>query len=160
MTINWTVVSTLTEMVGALVVVVSLWYVGVQIRQNTRAALATSRQGLLAADLGLITDYITHGIDPHLIGDDVQLSPLDERRFTWIVIKAIRIREFAWHQLQCGSLDEASWESYMAPIPGIFSTQRAKAILDFYTGNPEFMKILRTRAMLAPPSPPPAGGVA
>ena len=95
MTINWTVVSTLTDIVGALVVVVSLWYVGVQIRQNTRAALATSRQGLLAADLGLITDYITHGIDPHLIGDDVQLSPLDERRFTWIVIKAIRIREFA-----------------------------------------------------------------
>lgn len=160
MTINWTVVSTLTEMVGALVVVVSLWYVGVQIRQNTRAALATSRQGLLAADLGLITDYITHGIDPHLVGDDVQLSPLDERRFTWIVIKAIRIREFAWHQLQCGSLDEASWESYMAPIPGIFSTQRAKGILDFYTGNPEFMKILRARAMLASPSSPPAGGVA
>jgi uncharacterized membrane protein len=95
MTIDWTVVSTLTDIVGALVVVVSLWYVGIQIRQNTKAALATSRQGLLAADLGLITDYITHGIDPHLIGDEVQLSPLDERRFTWIVIKAIRIREFA-----------------------------------------------------------------
>jgi hypothetical protein len=163
MTVNWTVVSTLIELVGALVVVVSLWYVGRQIRQNTQAALASSRQGLLAADLGLISDYITHGIDPHLIGDDVSLSALDERRFTWIVIKAIRIREFAWHQLQCGSLDEASWESYMAPVPGIFSTERAKKILDFYTGNPVFMAILRARAAKAvanetpTPVPPTAG---
>ena len=74
------------------------------------------------------------------------MSPEDHRRFVWIVIKAIRIREFAWHQYRSGILDEQTWQSYMAPVPGIFSTQRAKAVLDFYTGSPEFMKVLRSHA--------------
>ena len=139
---NWTAISTISEVLGTAVVVVTLCYVAVQIRQNTKATLATSRQNLLEADLGLISDFIATDIDPHLIGDDVELSPQEMRRFTWIVIKAIRIREFAWHQYKSGSLDEETWQSYMAPVPGIFSTERAKAVLDFYTGSDEFMKIL------------------
>lgn len=83
---------------------------GAQIRQNTKAVLAHSRQGLLNADLGLISDDIDHVMDPHLIGDEMQLTPEDERQFTWIVTKAIRIREFAWHQYTSGSLGEA-WGS-------------------------------------------------
>ena len=139
---NWTAISTISELVGAVVVVVSLWYVAVQIRQNTKAALASSRQGLLDADLGLISDYMNYALDPHLIGDEVELTPEDERRFTWMVVKALRIREFAWHQYKSGTLDEESWRSYMAPVAGIFSTERAKTILKFYTGSPGFMQLL------------------
>ena len=143
---NWTAISTIGELVGLLVVVVTLVYVAIQVRQNTSAILAASRQSLLDGDLGLISDYIEHAIDPHLVLDDAKLTPEDERRFTWIVIKAIRIREFAWHQYRSGSLDEETWQSYMAPVPGIFSTRRAKAILDFYTGSPGFMQVLRAHA--------------
>ncbi len=145
---NWTAVSTVIELVGVIVVVVSLWYVAVQIRQNTNAQVATTRQGMLDADVGLISDFIEYGIDPHLIGDEVELSGKDERRFTWMVIKAIRIREFAWHQYQEGNLDEESWQSYMAPVPGIFSSARARAILDFYTGSERFLQVLREHAGL------------
>lgn len=142
MTVNWEAISTISDLIGAIVVVVTLGYVAMQIRQHTHAIVANSRQGMLAADLGLLSDFIDHAIDPHLIGDEVVLTPEDERRFTWIVIKAIRIREFAWHQYKAGNLDEDSWKSYMAPVPGIFSTKRARAILDFYTGSPEFTKVL------------------
>lgn len=97
MTMNWEAISTISDIVGAIVVIVTLCYVAVQIRQNTNAIVANSRQKMLDADVGLISDFIGFAIDPHLIGDEVQLAPEDERRFTWIVIKAIRIREFAWH---------------------------------------------------------------
>jgi hypothetical protein len=30
----------------------------------------------------------------------------------------------------------------MAPVAGIFSTERANAVLQFYTGSPEFMQLL------------------
>lgn len=146
---NWTVISTVGELAGLLVVIVTLFYVALQVKQNTNAILAASRQSMLDADIGLITNYIEYAIDPHLITDDMELSPEDHRRFVWIVIKAIRIREFAWHQYQSGILDEQTWQSYMAPVPGIFSTQRAKAVLDFYTGSPEFMKVLRSHALPA-----------
>jgi hypothetical protein len=142
MTVDWAAVSAVAEVIGVVVVVVSLVFVGLQVRQNTRAIETNSRQGILDADLALISGYITHSVDPHLIGDDVKLSPEDERRFVWMLIKAIRIREFAWQQYRAGMLDEESWLSYMAPVAGMFSTARGKVVLDFYTGNPAFMKVL------------------
>jgi hypothetical protein len=113
-----------------------------QIRQSTHAILANSRQTLLDADLALISTFITHAIDPHLIGDEVKLTPEDERRFVWLLVKAIRIREFAWHQYTAGNLDEKSWQSYMTPVASMFATERAKGVLSFYTGSPEFAKVL------------------
>jgi hypothetical protein len=150
-TINWEAVSTISDLIGAIVVVVTLGYVAAQIRQNTNAIVANSRQGMLDADVSLFGDFMSYAIDPHLIGDEVTLTPEDERRFTWIVIKAIRIREFAWHQYKAGNLDEESWQSDMAPVPGIFATKRAQAVLDFYTGSPEFTKVLADRVSAAKP---------
>jgi len=142
MTLNWEAISTVSELVGAVAVIVTLVYVAVQIRQNTNAIVANSRQGMLDADLGLITDFVTHAIDPHLLSDDDKLTPEDERRMVWLLIKALRIREFAWHQYKSGNLDEKSWQSYMAPVAGLFATERSKSVLKFYTGSPEFAKVL------------------
>ena len=142
MILDWVAISAVAEVLGVVAVVVSLVFVGLQVRQNTRAVQSSSRQGLLDADLALIAGYISHSVDPHLIGDDVKLTPEDERRFVWLLIKAIRIREFAWQQYKAGMLDEESWLSYMAPVAGMFSTARGKVVLGFYTGNPAFMKIL------------------
>jgi hypothetical protein len=91
---NWPAISTVSDLIGAIVVVVTLCYVAVQLRQNT---------------------------------------------------KAIRIREFAWHQYKAGSLDEESWQSYMAPVAGLFSTKRARGVLEFYTGSPEFLRLIAER---------------
>lgn|SRR6478672_6361292 len=153
---NWSIVSTIVDLVSVVGVIATLGYLAVQIRENTRATLAASRQGVIDSELGLLSDYIDHAIDPHFITDEMVLSPEDERRFTWIVIKALRIREFQWHQYIAGSLDEASWQSYMAPVPGIFASERAKAILQFYVGSPGFMQVLHDRlGSAAPPVPPP-----
>ncbi len=146
MTMNWTAISAIGDLVGVLAIIASLVYVALQVRQNTRAILGNSRQCLLDADLVLISGYIEYAIDPHLIGDEVDLTPADHRRFVWTVIKAIRIREFAWHQYQSGSLDEETWQSYMAPVAGIFSSNRAKAVLQFYTGSSESLQTLTDRA--------------
>ena len=141
MTVNWTAIGTISELVGAIAVVVTLGYVAVQIRQNTNAILANSRQTLLEADLGLISDFLAHALHLEVFPDGVELTPENERRFMWLLIKALRIREFAWHQYKAGNLDEKSWQSYMAPVAGLFATERSKAILNLYTGSPEFMQV-------------------
>ncbi len=145
MGVNWEAVSAISEVLAMIAVVVSLWYVAAQLRQNTKAIKANSRLGMLDSDLGLISEFITHAVDPHLVGDHVKLSREDERRFTWLVVKALRIREFAWHQYQDGLMDESTWQSYMAPIPGIFSTRRARSVLNFYTGDKRFMEQVQAR---------------
>ena len=145
MQFNWAAISASSDLLAAIAVVLSLWYVAAQLRQNTKAIVANSRQGLLDADLALITGFIDHALDPHLISDEVVLLPEDERRIVWMVVKALRIREFAWHQYKSGILDEPTWNSYMEPVPGIFTTERAQAILNFYTGNKEFLEDVRAR---------------
>ncbi len=120
----------------------TLGYVAVQIRQSTHAILANSRQTLLEADLGLISDFFSHALHLEIFPDNAQLTPEDERRFMWLLIKALLIREFAWHQYKAGNLDEKSWQSYMAPVAGLFATERSKAVLNLYTGSPEFMQVL------------------
>ncbi len=90
---NWSIVSTIIDLVSVVGVIATLGYLAVQIRENTRATLAASRQGVIDSELGLLSDYIDHAIDPHFITDEMVLLPEDERRFTWIVIKALRIRE-------------------------------------------------------------------
>lgn len=147
---DWTAIAAVSGLVQTAVVVASLWYVARQLHKSTEAMVASARQNVLDADLGLISDYITYTIDPHLIGDDVKLSPEDERRMTWILVKAIRIREWAWHQYRAGGLDEDSWQSYMAPVPGLFSTARARRVLEFYTGNDEFIALLKARVPIEP----------
>lgn len=138
MNLDWTAIASISEVVAAIAVVVSLWYVAAQLRQNTSAIIASSRHGMLDADLQLISLFMTHGVDPHLIDDKVKLSPVDERRITWMVVMALRIREFAWNQYRDGKLDDATWQSYMEPVAGIFSTARARSALDFYVGDPDF----------------------
>lgn len=142
MTIDWAAVSTIVDIVGILIVVATLFFLAAQVRQNTNAMLANSRQSLLNGDLELISEYMSFSVDPHLIGDDVELKAEDERRFVWLLVKAIRIREFAWHQYKAGSLDEKTWLSYMAPVGEMFSTRRAQAVLQFYSGSPEFAVVL------------------
>nr|WP_298926985.1 hypothetical protein [uncultured Erythrobacter sp.] len=142
---NWAAVSAASDILAAIAVVASLCFVAVQLRQNTKAIVANSRQGLLDADLGLISGFIDHALDPHLIGDCDELSPENERRLTWMVVKALRVREFAWHQYRSGILDEQTWQSYMEPIPGIFSSERARSVLEFYTGNKDFLNEVRAR---------------
>jgi hypothetical protein len=55
------------------------------------AILANSRQTLLDADLALVSAFVTQAVDTHLIGDEVKLTPEDERRFIWLLVSAIRM---------------------------------------------------------------------
>lgn len=153
MQLNWAAISAVSDILAAIAVVASLWFVASQLSQNTKAIIANSRQGLLDADLGLISGFIDHALDPHLISDSDELTPENERRVTWMVVKALRVREFAWHQYKSGILDEQSWQSYMEPVPGIFTSERARSVLEFYTGDEAFLEEVRARISASDDSP-------
>lgn len=140
---DWTAIAAVSGLVQTIVVVVSLSYAIVQLRQNTKTMIASSLQEILESDIGLISDYMQQGLDPHSIRDDEALSPQAERMFLWQVVKVMKIREYAWHQFRNGTLDAESWETLTAPLPTIFATKRARAVLDFYTGHPEFLLFMK-----------------
>lgn len=148
--VDWAVISAISDLVQSIVVVASLWYVIVQLRQSTKALMASSLQEVLESDIGLISDYMQQRIDPHLTSDDESLSPDAERLFMWQVVKVLKIREYAWHQFRTGTLDGESWATLTAPLPTIFATRRARAVLDFYTGHPDFIMFVRQQLSQLP----------
>lgn len=122
----------------------TLLYLTVETRQNTNALLATSRQAALDSDLDFLSDSLQF---PMLFerADAPDLSTEDAARFSLMLIRYLRIREFAWAQFRAGVMDELTWQSYMAPTAGVFGSERAKSFLENgeYNGNPEFVAYLK-----------------
>ena len=128
----------LAEMIGVVLIIASLFYVARQLRQNTDAQLASSRQSMLEADLALLSKGMDYPEAAAGLGD----SPDEARAAAWIV-SYLRIREFAWYQYQNGILDQTTWESYIAPTTAVFNTPRSRAILDAFTANPDFVAYMK-----------------
>lgn len=130
-------VSNVADIIGVILVVASLIYVARQLHQNTEMLRSNSRQAALNADLDGLTSLIEHPVD-FLTLDSSALSPEQELRVQFILVKTLRAREFSWFQYRSGVLDEATWQSYLAPSRAVFSSDKARRLLETYTGDPEF----------------------
>ena len=127
---------TLTANIGVLAGII---FLGLEIRQNSEALLAGSRQDLLEADLVILDNLMDYPIlyDPanngNLTGDDAV------RREVYFVT-TMRIREFAWRQYNNGVLDEQTLRSYLEPLKFIFNSEVGRNFLlgGTYSGDPEF----------------------
>ena len=113
----------LAEIVGVILIIASLIYVARQLRQNTNAQLATSRQAMLAADLDLLSKSMDYPEAALGLGQ----SP-EEVRLISFLVSFLRIREFAWYQLQNGILDQTTFDSYMAPTGVVFASDEARRV--------------------------------
>ena len=113
------------QIVGVVLIIASLVYVAVQVRQNTDAQLTASRQATLAAHVELLSRSMDYPEATEALG----ISNDDIRFNAWLVMY-LRITEFAWYQYQNGILDKISWESFMAPTVAVFAAERARRVWD------------------------------
>jgi len=111
------------QIVGVVLLIASVAYVGVQVRQNTKAQHSASRQATLAAELEVLSWCIDYPEDTIGLG-----SASGEVRPTIYLIAFLRTREFAWYQYRNGILDQTTWESYLAPTSLIFQSDFAKRL--------------------------------
>jgi len=134
-------VAAIAEVVSSIAVLVTLIYLSVQTRQNTEALLAVSRQATLQGEMTALSTLVTYPVD-FPSADDADWSAEQELRFEALLIQTLRVREFAWFQYRGGTLDEATWQSYLRPLAGIFASARARRLLDKYYGDPKFKAYL------------------
>lgn len=111
------------QIAGVVLVIASLVYLAVQVRQSTDAQIAATRQATLSADLELLSWSMQYPESAPGLGDNV-----DDRRLTAFLVAYVRIREFMWYQYQSGVLDQKTWESYMAPTAAVFDSDLARRI--------------------------------
>jgi hypothetical protein len=111
-------VANLAEIFGTVAIVVSLIYVAVQIRQNTRATRLSTAQNVFH-DLRESTATIANDMELaeiHLKGmaSAESLTPIERYRFYTYSNYAFRGYENAYYQNQEGALDAHVWEGVVA----------------------------------------------
>jgi len=110
--VNWDAVTAITEMVGAIGVIVSLVYLAVQVRQNTRVARAATRQAI-AGDLQALPSDLVEGDDAarifhaHVSGEPVK--PHEKVRLLARAYRDLHFWDNAHYQYQEGMLTVDEW---------------------------------------------------
>ena len=104
----------LGEIVGTVGVVVSLVYVGVQVRQNTKATRAATHHAIDrliidAATAATGDRELTRVWHVGRLGEE-ELDEIDQAQFGTMVIRGFLCHEDVYHQYRHGWVDKTTWE--------------------------------------------------
>ena len=123
---NWDAISALGTIIGSIAVLVTLIYLAVQIRQNTEAINAQSRQSILAAAQAEIFLRIQFPeLEIAITQDDVPTQVEQVKINAWLA-GVFRSREFSWLQYNQGLIDESQWSTEVNVISIVLSAPRAR----------------------------------
>jgi hypothetical protein len=111
---TWDAWAAIGQLIGAIAVVASLIFLGIQIRQSVKASKATAFQGLVTS---IIDVNMKHIENPEILGvidragKGETLSPEEHRLYVTLVLSAARLAQSAHYQSELGLLDESKLES-------------------------------------------------
>ena len=119
---NWDAVSAAADWVGVVLVVFSLAYVALQIRQNTKSVRAATELDT-GRQWSEFHARVAHSSDMADIWDrgltnTEELSPSEKRKFIWLVAEYLFLVESLYRQRQLGFLGHDSWEQHQRAVAG------------------------------------------
>jgi hypothetical protein len=124
---TWESANVIVQVVAAIAVIISLWYLAVQLRQNTELARAE-----LEVQLGVIWAEMHDNMiqNPSLAkAYDLaeknweELSEEDARAYLWFVAKSFHVLEGMFRQKQRGLMTDEVWAPYEQYIVGVLQIE-------------------------------------
>ena len=120
---NWQAIVAISEIIGTVAVVISLIYVGLQIKQSTIVARSTARQAvtelMLQSSTNLVDDAtLAAAFIKDLKGE--QLDPVDRLRLFGRAYAAMRNWENMHYQYRTGMLTEDEWRGFRKNLEAVF----------------------------------------
>lgn len=117
---NWEAIGAAGEILGALAVIASLLFIGVQIRNNTRATQAAASHNVTDTFISIAKSIAA---DPELARiwaqqttDISVLSTNDLQRLIPINVIVLKSFEDAFHHRQMGQMSDEMWDGWQALI--------------------------------------------
>lgn len=123
---NWDAVGAIGEIAGAVAVVLTLFYLASQIRQNTAALNTEARR---ASRDGGHAELFTMVGNPELVLSIVREEPLTDREqvaLSAFLFAMMRTREYAWGQYRDGAIDDAQWQTEENVIRFVLDASRTR----------------------------------
>lgn len=112
----------IAEIVSSVAVVVSLIYVGVQVRQNTRALRASTYNAVTANSIAILSPMESHPEYSEFLtrvqSDYAAATPAEKMRFHINLLMAFRHWDNLYYQFRNGMLEQEMWESYDRTMNG------------------------------------------
>ena len=138
-------IATWSEIAASVAVLVTLVYLAIQIRQQTAAVRAASRQSLLEVHQNQLYKLVdTPGIFAS-ISDTEELTQEQTIQFHYWMAAALRSAEHEWLQYQSGALDEDTWAAYQSVVPFLLRTHRTRdwwKVVGRKIYHPGFVKLI------------------
>jgi hypothetical protein len=113
---NWNAISTVAEIVGAVGVILSLLYLAVQIRQNTKVARAETTKDLYLASREAILEIAANDELAKIWTEIRDFENIDSARRYAFYQSFFRLYELQFHLAGQKLLDEGIAQSYMLII--------------------------------------------
>jgi hypothetical protein len=160
-----TSVSTWVEIVATIGVILSMLFVGYEIRQNTAVSRGQARQELATLNqewlltLGQDAEYeaLWYSWSPQAEKTSVTLTEAESRRAWFVMTLHLRRLENVYFQYREGLVDESALESYGFAAAGIFRTTAFRVYwIDQNTRagfDPDFVAFLEQRIAMATAGP-------
>jgi hypothetical protein len=139
---NWEAVGAIGQILGVIVVVLSLIYVAAQVRQGNRFAKLQARQRMIEQAQEELYGQMA---DPSITYASVKPAPLTEdeqAKLSLFLIAFMRQREWEWFEYGDGIIDKDVYTAYHDVIPIHLGTPRARKwwkVLGRFAFNPQFV---------------------
>tara|TARA_R110002049_G_scaffold78774_4_gene200511 strand:+ start:11003 stop:11491 length:489 start_codon:yes stop_codon:yes gene_type:complete len=136
----------LADIIGVIVIVVTLIYLTVQVRQGAELLRSESRQAQVANDQNGVYKFVEHPELGRLFSQEETPSFEEKIKLQFWIIGQMRAREHEWLQHRSGAMDEETWISYRDVIYFLLGTKRARALWKMCSPffNPDFAEMVRT----------------
>jgi hypothetical protein len=105
----------IAEITGAVAVVLSLLYVGYQIKENTDAQLSATENNLFNLGVALDEWYMDPGfveVVARANSDFSSLSDVERLRFARHVGMSLNLWTYAWKSYTRGQIDQGEWDAW------------------------------------------------
>ena len=124
---NWDAIGAIAEMMGSLVVILTVAYLAIQIRQTSKSAISVSTNqtrsavtdvlGTISSDTETVKAY-TNGMRNR---SDMQLH--DRVRFDLIILQTLRVMETIFLEQRQGLVSQEVWEGQWRGEQSILRTK-------------------------------------
>jgi UDP:flavonoid glycosyltransferase YjiC (YdhE family) len=143
----------LAEVIGTFVIVITLIYLSIQVRQGTELLRSEARQAQAAYGLDEIHLFVEHPELGRLFSQADKPEFEEKTKLFFWIIGAMRNREFEWLQFKSGASDEETWLSYRNVIYFVLGTERAWQLWELCSQyfNSDFVNMVAEMMAEVPP---------
>jgi len=119
-------IANIAETIGAVVIVITLVYLTIQVRQSNALLRSQTRQSQLSNDQTSLMVAFDNIDLLQKLNSDAPLSAEEQMRLSIIFAIDMRNREFEYFQFREGLLDEEAWKSFREIILMNHATRKGR----------------------------------